>query len=699
MIYDPMMPILLLGQQPIKQYKKHLIGIHAILCICLVVPGFALGYPSASEESPTIELPFSDLRYRWGDSPVDDNGIPIWMDFPDIKWALVGKGLKLKSNQQGRHTIWFMIRLPDGDWKPPALFIPPVSSDMAVYQDNKLIYQYGDFKASYGDKFSNSRWHIIPLEGKKQNSQVFLRIHSSNPQHIGTDYGTILPKIRLGSQTRLARALVRPGLDGFILGFLYICASLLAILVYFGNRRQKQYIALSFAAFVFWSGMGPLAGSAISQLFIESDAIRYYASYSSFYMFPIGLFIFCEQVLGLGYKRVIRRMWQLHIPFAFIGLLLDITNVLPIPYALNYIFSLLITEFCIIIPISIKAAYNGNFEAKIFNIGMAAMMLSGINDMLVVIGVISMWHIMISSWGTLIFIISLAYILQRRFAEAHRQLEKYSHTLEQKVKERTQELKAAQSQIVMQAKMASLGDLVAGIAHEMNNPIGVIHSTADTANRGIRKIRDLLKTDKNLDKYSQSSKQLQRNLGFLETNHRTISAASDRIAGIVESLRAFATLDEALFQKVYIHKNIDTTLTLMQHELKNKVAVIRKYGEIPQIQCYANELNQVFMNLLSNAIQAIDQQGTITISTYANDTRVFIKIADTGRGIPPEYLSRIYDPGFTTQSDGIGKGLGLSIVYNIIQKHHGKIEVNSKLGQGTEVTIVLPIKQSGDAKE
>ena len=179
---------------------------------------------------------------------------------------------------------------------------------------------------------------------------------------------------------------------------------------------------------------------------------------------------------------------------------------------------------------------------------------------------------------------------------------------------------------------------------------------------------------------------------MLLENNNLIIMAVNKIAEIVKSLKNFARLDEADFQKAQIHEGIDSTLLLVQHELKNKVTVIKDYGDIPEIDCYPNQLNQVFMNLLQNASQAIEQQGMITISAYTDNTRVFISILDTGKGIPPEDLPKIYDPGFTTQSGGIGKGLGLSIVYNIIQKHHGNIEVNSEVGKGTEFIIALPIE-------
>ncbi len=672
----------------------------AVLGASLIITSPGYGQVLAPQDSPAVEIPRSDWLYRWGDSPVDDQGMPLWIDAPDTEWMPVGGGSDFKANQQGNHTLWFMIRLPGRDWKYQALLIPPVMHDLEVYQDHQRIYRSGDFRPSSSDRFSAVRWHVVPREGSIQNSTVFLRIYSSSSRHIGMEYSS---KVWLGSQTGLTRVLVRYGLSGFILGFLYICASLFAVFVYIRRREQKQYIALSFAAFVFWGGMGPLAGAAVTRFFVESPAIRYYASFGSFYLFPTGFFIFCEQVLGSGYKRVIRRMWQLHIPIAVIGLLLDVINVLPILYVLSYLFILLVVEFCIIIPIAVRAAYRGSFEARVFNIGMAIMLLSGMHDMLIIIGVIPMWY-MVSIWGTLGFIVSLGYILEHRFSQAHRQLEEYSATLEQKVEERTQELREAQSHIVMQAKMASLGDLVAGVAHEMNNPIGVIHSTADIANRGIYRLRDLFQkiserirllnlSDQGLHELNQDEEQLQQSLNLLERNHEVIATASDRVANIVGSLRSFARLDEALFQQVDLHKNIDTTLTLIQHELRDKVTVVKEYGQIPRIQCYPNELNQLFMNLLRNAVEAIEDQGTITVTTYSDDKRVYVRISDTGKGIPPEDLPRIYDPGFTTQSGGVGKGLGLSIVYNIIQKHHGDIKVNSKPGKGTEATIALPVEQ------
>lgn len=299
-------------------------------------------------------------------------------------------------------------------------------------------------------------------------------------------------------------------------------------------------------------------------------------------------------------------------------------------------------------------------------------------------------------------------IIRYQFA----QVDELNVSLEHKVEERTQELsekndaleealqqiKAVQGQLVMQEKMASLGNLVAGVAHEMNNPVGAIYSSADTANRGLHRIKSLLQNSQTFDKPDHDGSQLLRSFELLEDNNKVIVEASKRIARIVQSLKTFARLDEALFQKTDIHENIDTTLTLMNHELKDKATVIREYGGIPLIQCYPNELNQVFINLLMNSVQAIEKKGTIKIVTWTDEEQVYMRISDTGKGIASENLSRIFEPGFTSQGN-IGKGLGLSTVYNIIQKHNGEIKVESEIGKGTQFTIALPIIQTNASDE
>ncbi|MCH8955620.1 PAS domain S-box protein [candidate division KSB1 bacterium] len=248
------------------------------------------------------------------------------------------------------------------------------------------------------------------------------------------------------------------------------------------------------------------------------------------------------------------------------------------------------------------------------------------------------------------------------------------------------ERKQAEAALRQSEKMASLGNLVAGLAHEINSPIGAINSAADTNNLCLKRIENIVK-NRDITKNND----YQRALNILGDNIQITANAGERIAEIVKSLKNFARLDEAEFQQSDIHEGIDSTLTLLNRELKEKVTVIRDYGKIPKIFIYAGELNQVFMNILRNAIQAIENKGTIKIRTFAEKNSVCIQISDSGKGIPPENINRIFDPGFTTKGVGVGTGLALSICYQIIQKHMGEISVESQLGKGTTFTIILPM--------
>ncbi len=234
------------------------------------------------------------------------------------------------------------------------------------------------------------------------------------------------------------------------------------------------------------------------------------------------------------------------------------------------------------------------------------------------------------------------------------------------------ELQETQLKLINSEKMASLGQLVAGVAHEINTPIASIKSNNEIATKLINKISDkevaeLLKEVNNIDK-----------------------EAIARINGLVVSLRKFVRLDEADLQEADINKEIDLTLDLIRHETKNRIEIIKNYGEIPPIKCYPNMLNQVFMNILVNAAQSIENTGKITLDTKYQDSNLIVKIKDTGCGIKePE---KIFFAGYTTKGVGVGTGLGLAISQKIIEKHEGKIEVLSKINEGSEFIITIPSK-------
>ncbi len=255
-------------------------------------------------------------------------------------------------------------------------------------------------------------------------------------------------------------------------------------------------------------------------------------------------------------------------------------------------------------------------------------------------------------------------------AIVHANLYKKNLETVKELKETLKELKDTQLQLINSEKMASLGQLIAGVAHEINTPVAAIKSNNEIFSRLIEKIDNdnLLELFKNINS--------------------TDKEAIQRINQIVISLKKFVRLDEAELQLADINKELDLTLDLIRHETKYRITVNREYGEIPQIKCYPNMLNQVFMNILVNACQAIEGDGTITIKTEYKDDKLVISITDTGVGI--EDTDKIFLAGYTTKGVGVGTGLGLAISSKIIDKHKGKIEVRSKKNEGSTFIITIP---------
>lgn len=311
---------------------------------------------------------------------------------------------------------------------------------------------------------------------------------------------------------------------------------------------------------------------------------------------------------------------------------------------------------------------------------------------------------------------------------AEQQLKQANELLESRVAERTAELsqtlidlRKTQTQLVQTEKMSSLGQLVAGVAHEINNPVNFIHGNLAHTAEYAYSLLDLV--DLYQQHYPDAKPEIRNaiesnDLEFLKQDFpkilQSMQVGADRIREIVQSLRNFSRLDEAEFKAVNIHEGLDSTLMILQNRLKKtasrpELQVIKNYGSLPRVECYPGQLNQVFMNVLSNAIDALDgdnrinsphaaitNPGTISISTEMSRTNwVRICITDNGPGMTEEVCAKLFDPFFTTKPIGKGTGLGLSISYQIVtEKHHGNLFCHSTLNQGTEFVIEIPVHQT-----
>jgi signal transduction histidine kinase len=300
--------------------------------------------------------------------------------------------------------------------------------------------------------------------------------------------------------------------------------------------------------------------------------------------------------------------------------------------------------------------------------------------------------------------------------------------LERKVQERTLELQEAnvelratldhlketQGQLVEAEKMASLGQLTAGIAHEINNPINFVTSNVSPLKRDFDDLIEIvdayekaLQEDDPKAAYEQVQ-ELRKELDYdfltdeIQSLINGIKDGANRTAEIVRGLRTFSRLDEDDVKMADIHEGLDSTLTLLNNKIRDKIEVVKDYHSLPEISCYPGKMNQLFMNILSNAIQAIEMRiqklydetpGKITIQTRQSGKNMVLTIADNGIGMTEDVRKRIFEPFFTTKEVGEGTGLGLSIVFKIIEKHHGNISVMSDPGKGTTFTITLPLQQ------
>ncbi|WP_446811505.1 ATP-binding protein [Methylomonas sp. 2BW1-5-20] len=263
------------------------------------------------------------------------------------------------------------------------------------------------------------------------------------------------------------------------------------------------------------------------------------------------------------------------------------------------------------------------------------------------------------------------------------------------------QLEETQMQLLQSEKMASIGQLAAGVAHEINNPIGFVNSNLSTLQEYVDGMLRLLAAYEQIEgtlvnEALQDITQLKQevNIGYLRGDIGDLLTESldglQRVRRIVKDLKDFSHVGELEQQSANLESGLDSTLNVVWNEIKYKADVVKEYGGIPEVNCIASQLNQVFMNLLINAVQAIEDHGRITIRTGHDEKNVWVEVEDTGKGIKPEQLGKIFDPFFTTKSVGMGTGLGLSLSYGIVKKHNGWIEVKSELGKGTCFRVFLP---------
>ncbi|MCD4698357.1 MAG: hypothetical protein K8S16_19190 [Bacteroidales bacterium] len=309
---------------------------------------------------------------------------------------------------------------------------------------------------------------------------------------------------------------------------------------------------------------------------------------------------------------------------------------------------------------------------------------------------------------TTLIIMLVVFLISLFFRNVNEEFERKLVEKNRYLNDLIEKMKSMQEHMISSEKMASLGQLTAGIAHEINNPINFVSSNIRPLKTDLLELKDLIKMykklhlaedkDTELDKIKEYSKEIDIDFLYneIETLINGIEEGAGRTKEIVLGLRNFSRIDEGEFKPVDIHKGIDSTLMLLKNKIKNRIEVHKDYDELPLIECIPGKINQVVMNILNNASEAIKDKGEIFVTTKFNSIKnsISISIRDNGLGMKKITLKRIFEPFYTTKEIGKGTGLGLSISYGIIEKHKGKIDVKSEVKKGSEFIITLPVKQN-----
>jgi len=711
--------------------NKFLIAVFLILIVIGaesdLIAADTLRITSSSLESSDGIILDSNWRYQIGDdikwaSP----------DFDDSSWPKITVGfLALRLGEELQGNGWYRQYL----YVDSALLDRNISlmirqfGAMEVYLNGSLVHSIGVVGSSSTEERTLHTSINPPIEIKLDSRDIQLiaiRFSNHHADMISYGAGFSMWLMESGNALKYFRNIWETGLRHQML-FTALCLAfcLIAILMYVFPPRAKEN--LLFALFAIGSAglcYFPIQANLSVNPEIVASLVRY-LWVSILFASLFGLWF----LYSLFYKKTPRILWLF---VAVTGVM--IFTITFYSQAVIYVVSMImILESTRVVILSVIRKKNNAWIIFVgyilFGIACIYQMLSDLEILKLLIKDFYYYYM----YGILALLISEAVFLARQFSHANidlmdqlenvrdlsaRTLEQERHAKEQDIKrsvlekevefQKVQleeakklekamsdleaantEIRETQSQLIQSEKMASMGMLVAGVAHEINTPVGAIRSMHNTLVRAFKKISDEVE-DGCLDNCEIKDK-LCKYLNVVGDANKIIESGSDRVAEIVKRLRSFARLDEAELLKADIHECIEDTLMLAHHELKHNVEIIREFGEIPPIPCFAGQLNQVFLNILINSRQAIQDKGWIRIKTSVENDQVVIRFTDNGDGIPADVVKKVFDPGFTTKGVGVGTGLGLSICYQIIQSHKGELSVESEEGKGTTFTIRLPM--------
>ncbi len=677
---------------------------------------------------------------------VDSSGLlslEALMKLPKEKWHLVESDIPMLGLSQ--YNYWFSINVVNRSKHDQTFHLdvnnPLIDSiDLYVLKEGVLVSEIrtGDHYP-FSTRPSSSQSFVFPLDLKNNEvAQIIIRVRSEDQALLPISIGSREAMYENKSSAEL--------IFGIYIGLMLVMFIYNAIIYVTTQDRSYLYYILYILSLL------------LAQIWLEGFGFKnFYPTRPEFHHYGVIVFSSLTGLTAIAFARQFLRMKKtaplfnrgLYI-FQGLYIVASLVRFLGFDSLSFHLLDLIGGTVALYgLAFSIWLSYQGNRDAKFYLIAWLLFISGVIIYVLRNVGVIpfnafSSSGIQIGSAGEIILLsLALGDRINRLRREREAALDEslrlstenatiileQNTVLEQKVDERTLELQEAneelsvtlehlketQSQLVEVEKMASLGQLTAGIAHEINNPINFVTSNISPLRRDILDLNNLMTIYRKLESKEiaefeimgiiEEAIQFKEEVDYdylVEEIDILIAGIYDgahRTTEIVRGLRNFSHLDEDEFKTTKVEEGLNSTLTLLNNRIRDSIALTKRYAETPMIDCYPGKLNQVFMNILNNALQAIETRkskephykGTLDIETQIHDKNIHILLSDNGVGMNAETQKRIFDPFFTTKEVGEGTGLGLSIVYKIIEKHHGKIQVKSALNEGTTFTIILPI--------
>ena len=615
----------------------------------------------AIPDLPPIEIT-QGWQYRWGDSPLDEAGVPVWTqeEASSPEWQAFQFPKKLWK-PQGEKILWLRVSLPEAQWNSPAIYLRSVPYILEAYLENKPIYKQFSLNSLGKANFGEYQWPIVPLREEFQGKTMLFRVYAGDT---GSIYVGLFDRVTIGSQTALIKRLLKQEFDTVLAGFF----TFLGLMVLFLSlKRQEKRAYFSFGILSIFIGLYTIARSELISLFFNDSNVLNYIHYTSFYLIPVSACIFFEEIFETEYRPIIRRLRQLDLGYAVLALTLAMSQTVSWVATVYPAQILFLSNAVILLAIALKKFLTGNQEAKLFTSGFIILTSFAIQDILIYIFEPVHWHQKLYPWGTFIFILFSAFILESRFNKARKRLQDYAIELENK---------NATLQKLDQLK----DEFLANTSHELKTPLNGIIGIAESLIDGVA---------------GKLSQQTLFNLSL-------IASSGKRLTQLVNDILDFSQLKhkkiELKIKPVGMREITDVVLMLSQPLIGSKsLQLINKIGpEIPPVDADENRVQQILHNLVGNAIK-FTESGTVEVSAAVVNNMLEITIADTGIGIPADKLDRIFQS--FEQADGSiareygGAGLGLAVTKQLVQLHGGDIHVESTIGVGSRLSFTLPLSE------